>query len=220
MGAQIAAMHVLSAVVLVFLFDLAVRQTTGAAPSDYRLIRLSSYGAIIAIGAVMLWRAIAAIRAARLSGDGADAGHGRHDHAHAGCAACAAERRGGGFLAAAVGAVPCTGALIVMLFGLANDLVIPAILMVAAISIGMAVAMAAIGVSAILGRRWIEARIGTNEGRRLHFELGARAVGAACVLLIGATLFGFTYNQTSTDPRTTFSAALDVRDPSHQRRVE
>ena len=151
MGGQIAVVHVLSAVVLVFLFDLAVRQTTGAAPSDYRLIRLGSYGAIIAIGASMLWRAVAVISAARFSADCADARHGHHDHAHEGCAACAAERRGGGYLAAAVGAVPCTGALIVMLFGLANDLVFPATLMVAAISAGMAVAMAAIGVAAIFG---------------------------------------------------------------------
>jgi ABC-type nickel/cobalt efflux system permease component RcnA len=197
-----------------------VRQTTGAAPSDYRLIRLGSYGAVIAIGAVMLWRAIAAIRASRSSSDGADSGHRHHDHAHSGCATCAAERRGGGFLAAAVGAVPCTGALIAMLFGLANDLVPPAILMVAAISAGMAVAMAAIGVAAILGRQWMETRIGTNEGRRLNFELGARVVGAACVLLIGSMLFGFTYSQTSTDPRVTFSVSPDTREVSHQIRVE
>jgi ABC-type nickel/cobalt efflux system permease component RcnA len=211
MGGQIAVVHVLSAVVLVFLFDLAVRQTTGAAPSDYRLIRLGSYGAIIAIGAVMLWRAIAAISAARFSADGADARHGHHDHAHEGCAACAAERRGGGYLAAAVGAVPCTGALIVMLFGLANDLVFPATLMVAAISAGMAVAMAAIGVAAILGRRWMEARIGANEGNRIRFELSARVAGAACVLLIGTTLFGLTYNQTNIGPPTTVSVSLEAR---------
>ncbi|MBL4558947.1 MAG: hypothetical protein JKP98_23550 [Rhodobacteraceae bacterium] len=55
--------------------------------------------------------------------------------------------------------VPCTGALIVMLFGLANDLVIPAVMMVIAISAGMALAMSAIGVAAILGRNWTEARV-------------------------------------------------------------
>ena len=80
MGGRIAVIHVLSAVLIVFLFDLAVRQATGAAPSDYRLIRLASYGAIIAIGAVMLWRAIAAIRAYR----GSDFEGHIDDHAHAG----------------------------------------------------------------------------------------------------------------------------------------
>ena len=60
MGARIAVFHVASAIVVVFLFDLAVRQATGVAPSDYRMIRLFSYALIVAIGAVMLWRPFAA----------------------------------------------------------------------------------------------------------------------------------------------------------------
>jgi nickel/cobalt exporter len=203
MGARIAAMHVLSAVVVVFLLDFAVRQATGAAPSDYRLIRLGSYGLIVAIGAVMLWSALAALRAQRAAGaEGHDHGHHHHHHdAHAGCAACAAAEagsKGGGWIAAAVGVVPCTGALIVMLFGLANDLVIPAVMMVVAISAGMALAMSAIGVAAILGRNWTEARVAATPERRLRFEAGARIAGAACVLLIGVTLFGVTYAQAAT----------------------
>ena len=89
----------------------------------------------------------------------------------------------------AVGAVPCTGALIVMLFGLANDLVLPAILMVVAISAGMALAMAAIGVAAILGRNWAGERVAFEPYRRAWFEARARIAGAACVLVIGAVLF-------------------------------
>ena len=199
MGARIAAMHVLSAVVVVFLLDFAVRQATGAAPSDYRLIRLGSYALIVAIGAVMLWRALAALRAQRAApaaGGGVhhhhDGHHHHDDHAHAGCAACAASERaarGGGWIAAAVGMVPCTGALIVMLFGIANDLVMPAILMVVAISAGMALAMSAIGVAAILGRNWAESRVAASPQMRLRFETGARIAGAACVLLVGAALF-------------------------------
>jgi nickel/cobalt exporter len=197
MGARIAAMHVLSAVVVVFLLDFAVRQATGAAPSDYRLIRLGSYALIVAIGAAMLWRALAALRAQRAAGAEGHAHHHHHHHdAHAGCAACAAAEagsKGGGWIAAAVGVVPCTGALIVMLFGLANDLVIPAVMMVIAISAGMALAMSAIGVAAILGRNWTEARVAVTPERRLRFEAGARIAGAACVLAIGVTLFGVTY---------------------------
>ncbi len=190
MGGRIAVMHVLSAVVVVFLLDFAVRQATGAAPSDYRLIRLGSYALIMAIGAVMLWHAIANIRAAH------DDHHG--GHAHAGCAACSAantESQGGGWIAAAVGVVPCTGALIVMLFGLANDLVVPAVMMVIAISAGMALAMSALGIAAILGRNWAEARLGSTPQRRLRFEARSRLAGAACVLAIGSTLFAMTLAQ-------------------------
>ncbi|MEE4189063.1 MAG: DUF3299 domain-containing protein, partial [Roseobacter sp.] len=58
MGLRIAVFHVLSAIVVVFLFDFALRQTTGAAPADYRVIRLGSYALIVLIGAVMLWQAL------------------------------------------------------------------------------------------------------------------------------------------------------------------
>lgn len=196
MGARIAIMHVLSAVVVVFLLDFAVRQATGAAPSDYRLIRLGSYTLIMAIGAVMLWHALANMRANEAGGHA----HDDHDdaHAHAGCTACAAAQakpQGGGWVAAAVGIVPCTGALIVMLFGLANDLVIPAVMMVIAISTGMALAMSVVGIAAILGRNWAEARVGSTPQGRLRFEAVARLAGAVCVLAIGGTLFAVTFAQ-------------------------
>ncbi|MXU65357.1 HoxN/HupN/NixA family nickel/cobalt transporter [Oceanomicrobium pacificus] len=232
MGVRIAVFHVFSAIAIVFLFDFTVRQTTGGAPSDFRAVRLASYGLIIAIGSVMLWQALAAIRAYRSSRRNAaasgtvahdhdhthvsDAHHHDHDHhahdhhehghthgpehhhdhthAHSGCAACAAAAapKGGGWLAASVGIVPCTGALIIMLFGLANDLIWPAIVMVVAISAGMAVAMSAIGIAAIWSRNWVEGRIGSSDGQRERFALGARLAGAACVLAIGLTLFGLT----------------------------
>lgn len=201
MGVQIAVMHVLSAIVVVFLLDFAVRQATGAAPSDYRMIRMASYALIVGIGAVMLWRALAAVRVRRTTERTGDTHHHHHhhdDHAHTGCAACSAAQnaaRGGKWIAAAVGIVPCTGALIVMLFGLANDLVIPAIMMVVAISAGMAVAMSAIGVAAIWGRNWAEARVATNSQRQYRFQAGARIAAAACVLLIGTTLFTSTAMQ-------------------------
>ncbi|WP_424931873.1 DUF3299 domain-containing protein [Amaricoccus macauensis] len=193
MGSRIAVTHVASAVAVVFLLDLAVRQATGAAPSDYRLIRLASYGLIVLIGASMLWQALRALVH--------DRQHPVHDHSHTGCAACAgadsSAGASGGWIALAVGIVPCTGALIVMLFGLANDLVVPAILMVCAISAGMALAMSAIGVAAIMGRAALECRTRANLGGKIRFETGARLAGASCVLLLGLALFLATLSQTA-----------------------
>lgn len=194
MGARIAVFHVLSAIVVVFLLDLAVRQATGAAPSDYRMIRLFSYALIVAIGVVMLWQAVRAIWRPTTA-----ASH-THVHKHAGdgqgtCSACRAhgDGRSGGWIAAAVGVVPCTGALIVMLFGLANDMIWPAIVMVVAISAGMAVAMAGIGIAAIWGRGWAARRFALDDRRRLRFENGARLAGASCVLVVGSGLFVATF---------------------------
>jgi len=218
MGVRIAVMHVLSAIVVVFLLDFAVRQATGAAPSDYRLIRLGSYALIVAIGAVMLWHALANMRAKHT----ASHAHGGHEagHDHAGCVACSAanaKQQGGGWIAAAVGVVPCTGALIVMLFGLANNLVIPAVIMVIAISAGMALAMAALGIAAILGRNWAEARIGGSPGRRLEFDAAARLVAAACVLAIGSTMFAATFAETPSGERAQQASAPDLTEASSRK---
>lgn len=210
MGVRIAICHVLSAVVVVFLLDFAVRQATGSAPSDYRAIRLASYALIIVIGVVMMWRAISAIVARRnvlalqaarhasnRSNDDSyhepshDHVHNHSHHARVGCSACAAaaQEKGSGWIALSVGLVPCTGALLVMLFGLANDLVWPAVLMVVAISVGMAVAMSAIGVAAIWGRKVAEKRFGGESNKVLSFDMGARLAGSASVLAIGTLLF-------------------------------
>jgi len=188
MGMMIAVFHVLSSIVVVLLADFAVRQATGQAPSDYRAIRLGSYAAIAAIGGWMLWKAL---RKKRHNHDHDHSHDSENDHHHDGCDACAAlqkESKGmGGWLALAVGSVPCTGALLVLLFGMANDLLAPAILMVVAISAGMAIAMSGIGILAIIGRRAVDRRM-TGRSRN-RFAAGARIVGASAVLTVGTALF-------------------------------
>lgn len=194
MGTQIAVFHVLSAILVVWVTDFAVRQATGNAPSDYRLIKLISYAAIAGIGGFMLWKAI---RSAGVeSHHDHDHDGSSEDHHHDGCHACEAieKRRKGpsGRLALAVGSVPCTGALLVLLFGMANDLLGPSIFMVVAISAGMAVAMSGIGVLAIMGRRFVDRRLEGDEEKHHRFAYRSRIAGAAAVLLIGVGLFSLT----------------------------
>ena len=199
MGTQIAVFHVLSAILVVWVTDFAVRQATGNAPSDYRLIKLISYAAIAGIGGFMLWKAIRSARAE----SHLDHSHngGSEDHHHDGCHACEAiekRRRGpSGWLALAVGSVPCTGALLVLLFGMANDLLGPAIFMVVAISAGMAVAMSGIGVLVIMGRRFVDRRLEGDEEKHHRFAYRSRIAGASAVLLIGVGLFSLTLSYDS-----------------------
>ena len=197
MGTQIAIFHVLSAIVVVWVTDFAFRQATGGAPSDYRIVKLISYAGIAFLGAAMLWRAI---RGARHNFHHSDNDHEGYHHSegniHSGCHACetVAKKKGpAGWLALAIGSVPCTGALLVLLFGMANDLLAPAVLMVVAISGGMAVAMSGIGVLAIVGRNLVDRKIGKDRARQRRFADGARITGAAAVLLIGLGLFGATW---------------------------
>jgi ABC-type nickel/cobalt efflux system permease component RcnA len=184
-GTQIAVFHVLAAILVAVLADVAIRQATGNSPGAFKNVRLASYAAIALIGGAMV---AGTIRSARRNRNGRG-----HEH-HCGCHPTGKQENASGFglLSLAIGAVPCTGALMVLLYGLANDLLWPSVLMVAAISVGMAVAMSAIGIAAILGRRFVESRLKQDASLEWRLLTALRIAGATCVLLIGLALFSLT----------------------------
>ncbi len=125
--------------------------------------------------------------------------------ADCGCLACDAGQGAGGWLALAVGAVPCSGALLVLLYGLANQLLWPSVAMVMAISTGMALTLSWIGMMAIISNRWGQ-RLATSpikaagwtrfwKGRlpsQLWLTQLGRIAGASCVCALGLGLLGLT----------------------------
>jgi len=112
------------------------------------------------------------------------------------CFTCDDDATSGGWLSVAIGAVPCSGALAVLLYGLANNMVWTSILLVVAISVGMALTLAAIGVAAIWGRNLAERRLNENAPSAARFAAianGIRIAGAGTVCAIGVILFGVTF---------------------------
>jgi len=187
MGLQIAVTHVVSAVVLVTIFDISYRQLLGGDPIQSVWIGLFSYGIVTIVGATMLVRAIRQTFFAHAGhehdhapGTDHEHHHGHHHHPHS------HDWREEGFLAFLAGLVPCTGAILVMLFALANGIVIAGVLMVVAISLGMAVTMAAIGMASILFRRLV--LFGAAEGSNRHAVMGAVLQHAAAVLILAIGL--------------------------------
>ncbi len=187
MGAQIAVTHVVSAVVFVSLVDLSFRQFLGGSPAESTAIRLASYGLIIAIGLYMLYRAVWNARTGSFD-CGHDHGHGeKHSHgdSHGG--------RQQGVLAVVAGLVPCTGAILVMLFALANDILGFGILLVVAISAGMALTMSTIGALAVVFRR-IVVNVASGDTSTRQFVIGSilEHLGALLILAVGVSFFAAT----------------------------
>jgi len=178
MGAQIAFFHVISAIVIVALADLLLRRSFGGMPGEIPAVRVASYGAILLIGLLMLAQAVR-----RAFGH---AGHTHHHHHHDGCAHGHGAHQG--LLAFGVGLIPCTGAVLVMLYALANDIVLTGAALVAAIGVGMAATMAGLGLLAVVARRFVTkifARRQEGGGRLgLALELG----GALVITLLGGLL--------------------------------
>jgi nickel/cobalt transporter (NicO) family protein len=197
MGLQIAVFHVLSAIVVVALADLVLRQAFGSAPAEVAGVRLTSYGLIALIGATMLAQAIRRSRLRRAGievGCGHDHGlpaHGHaHDHHRHETGPAGANRAQQGALSLGVGLVPCTGAVLILLYALANDILLPGLLLVVAIAAGMAITMGALGMLSILARNAVAARLERSAtGRTATLATVSDVGGGLLITLIGMALF-------------------------------
>ena len=150
MGGQIALAHVISAIVIVTAVHLLLQASFATPVEETRALKLASYAVIAAIGLAMLTGELR-----RLRMPAHDHGHGRHDHAHAGCAACGHghSHGSGGLLSLAIGLVPCSGAVLILVYALANGIVVAGVLMTLAIAVGMGLTLAALGIASVYVRR-------------------------------------------------------------------
>ncbi len=178
MGLQISLTHVTAAIVLMLLADWSLKQVLGGGAGEMRGARLVSYGATAAVGLTMFARAL------RASQDG----HDTHQHSEGDRSAAHGGKQQGLF-SFCVGLVPCTGALLIMLFAVANNLVFAGSLMVASIAIGMAITMSALGILGILARQALVSRLESapRGGGRLARVL--ECAGALFILAISSILF-------------------------------
>ena len=194
MAAQIAVVHVIAAVVIVWLADLVLRAGFGFGLSEVPGVRAASFLIIFGIGLYMLWQAVrGSLRRTGGHARGHSHAHGHsnadghrhsHDHSHGGAVE-------GGLVALAAGMVPCPGAVLIMLYAVANDMIYPGILLVAAMSLGIGVSICALGVAAILARQTamrILSRSG-GAGRADLFRDTMNVAGALLVSLIGFLSF-------------------------------
>ena len=195
MGLQIAVYHVLSAIVVVALADLVLRQAFGSAPAEVAGVRLTSYGLIALIGATMLAQAVRRSRLRRagieVGDDCCGHGHSHSDRVHVhGSGSRAGVRAQEGALSLGVGIVPCTGAVLILLYALANDILLPGLLLVVAIAAGMAITMGALGMLSIVARSAVAARLGRSNGAQsAALTVVSDYGGAVLITLIGMALF-------------------------------
>jgi nickel/cobalt exporter len=187
MSGVAALVQAISAIVLVGALALILDASSAAILDQAATIEVVSYGAIVAIG---LWMAYGV-----LSGRTHDHGHGHdhnHDHGHDHDPGHAHKKKAARsewtrLLAtgAAVGLRPCSGAILVLLFSLANDIVAIGVLATFAMAAGVAITVTAVTLGS-LGIRHASAAIG---GRTVRMaETGYKAVALSGALVIA--LFG------------------------------
>ena len=212
MAVQVAVVHVISAVVIVWLADIVLKAGFGIGLSEVPGVRAGSFLIIACIGIYMLYQAF---RASFGYSAGAGHGHGHshghehdhghghshgheheHDHGHShghehGHGHGHSHSLEGGILAFAAGVVPCPGAVLIMLYAIANDMIYPGFILVAAMSIGIGFTICSLGVGAIVARRTalqlMESNVGSGGANVLRHTFNY--AGATIVMLIGLVSF-------------------------------
>ena len=198
MAVQVAVVHVIAAVVVVGLADFVLRAGFGVGLSEVPGVRAASFLIIFGIGVYMLYRAVRASTApaaGAAAGPDQDHAHGHaHRHGHGHHHDDARAHGGGvegGFMALAAGMVPCPGAVLVMLYAVANDMLYPGFLLVAAMSLGIGLSICTLGVGAILARQSAVRIMERSGGGRGVDALrhSMNYAGAAFVTLVGLVSF-------------------------------
>ncbi|WP_374651686.1 nickel/cobalt transporter [Dongia sp.] len=187
MAAWIAVSHVVGAVIIVGIAHLILSKSLVSPTNEFFWLRIASYAAIVLVGVLMLreWA-----RGGHAHRDHTDHAHGLGDaHGHA-CNAgdvgwlkrhAPLEQR---ILALAAGLVPCSGAILILLFTMANGLILAGVLLSGAIALGMGITLAGLGVASILLRHQVVLRL--PDGGRTGHWLALSA--PTFVIAIGTTL--------------------------------
>ncbi len=202
MAVIMAGSQALSAIVIVSLIAVVLRAASGVVLESVNVLEGVSYGLIVLIGLGMAYRTILGKpHRCALHDHGHHHDHHHHhdhdhDHAHHGRRWLARWMPEGPArsLAAAVGVRPCSGAIIILLFTLANGLFLVGIIATVMMAVGVALTVSGIGLGAILAR-WSVGRLAVNRpglaaaaGRTVAMVGSLFLVVAGTLLLLGVAV--------------------------------
>jgi ABC-type nickel/cobalt efflux system permease component RcnA len=192
MAAWIALSHVIGAILIVGVVHVVLSHRLATPVEETLWLRLVSYGAILAIGLVMLAMVLRDRRAIALAGGhghdhGHDHGHERghergHHHGHSHSLRGLREQR---LLAVAAGFIPCSGAILILVFAFTNGILLMGMLMALFIAIGMGMTLAALGIASVLAHHQVAARFAGGRSMQVFLSL----LGPLIITAIGLLLF-------------------------------
>jgi ABC-type nickel/cobalt efflux system permease component RcnA len=191
MASWISLAHVIGAIVIVTVVHFILSESLASPVDEVDGLRVFSYAAILLIGIGMLVTALRGGGHAHAHAHGHDHGHVHgHDHGHdhhehgAHCAHVPGSHKEQGILGFAAGFIPCSGAILILVFALTNGIVLSGIAMTLAIAVGMAITLSIMGVTSILVRHQIVLRLPHSAVASRAFSL----FGPVLVTVIGALL--------------------------------
>ncbi len=188
-----AMVQAVSAILLVGLLAVALKLSRLQVNNQGLLLQEGSYGLIVAVGLAML---IAVLR--RAWGMARAHGHGDH-HGHGGGPAAGSTRSWRGWLAVALatGIRPCSGAILVLLFALAQGMFVIGMAATVVMAVGTGVTVSALALLAVYSRRTAMRIAGESSEWQARIHNGLALLGALLVIGAGLLLLVATAGQTS-----------------------
>jgi ABC-type nickel/cobalt efflux system permease component RcnA len=186
---------------LAIILGLTHRAVAGAVP----LIERASFAFVIAVGAMLLWRALRPSHGHNHHHDEHDHArdhHHQHDHSHDGHAHMPGPqeiRQAHGWrdmaaIVLAVGLRPCTGAILVLLYALTRGAFLVGALSSLAMSIGTAITVSLLAVLTVMSRKLAFRIVGTADNRwTTRVELGLQVAGGLFILLMGLLMLASSF---------------------------
>ncbi len=175
-GTLIGFLHAISALILVLVLYFIIQQSFLRPIEDLsRIIKLISYGLITLIGLFLLSKTIIGLRKEKRT-----------------------EKRINGStvttkgiipFAIAVGMIPCTGAVIVLLFSISMGILGIGIISTLCMALGMATTISLVGVSTILAKKGITKSIINRPKVNTVLQTTLSIIGALLITLFGILLF-------------------------------
>lgn len=188
LAALAALVQALAAIALVGVLALALGATNLATAERVRTLEAVSYGIVALLGVWMLWRALREAWAHRAGASGH--AHHHHDHGHGEIARVAgAGWREAALVVLAVGVRPCSGAVIVLLFALAQGLLVSGVLAALAMSVGTAITVSVLAVVSVALRRGTLTLAAASSRWQTYTANTLAFAGAGIVTLFGVTFF-------------------------------
>jgi nickel/cobalt transporter (NicO) family protein len=210
LSALAALAQAITAIALVGIAAVFLGATARAMGETVRILEIGAYAIIIVFGAVLAWRkggafirAVAAWRSGSPAHEHAHAHdhHHAHDHGHVHDEHCGhshgpepAELAGKGWLkrgliaAGAVGLRPCSGAILVLVFTLAQGIFLIGIASTLAMAAGTAITVAVIAILAVGAKELAGRLAGGQSGFGTVAFRGIEFAGALVVIALGMLL--------------------------------
>ncbi len=193
LGVKTAFAHVGGAIVLILTTDIALRSVILDPETHMYLLRNISFSLIILVGSVMLIQAILHATGKVKNTGCAHCNHAAqaHDHNHSHSHDHSHKHKHNKketFIALSIGAIPCTGSLLILLYAMANDILYFGLLMVVFVALGMALTMIVLGLVTILGKKKLIDKIFNTTKHAHKGKIVLELAGALFIIAIGSLL--------------------------------